>query len=168
MTKDTTQWINETTEGLLKALGIEGEVFLKKIDGDRPTVMIQIKTPESRLLIGQYGANLSAFQHLLRVMIYRGIEQDVSLLVDVNDYREQKQQAVEQIARRAMEKVKATRQLVILKPMTPFERRVVHTAIAADGDLMSESLGEEPNRRVVVKLKRERKSLDEVSEDIHL
>lgn len=169
MTDEPTKFITETAEGLLKHMGIEGQVFLKKEDaGDKPAVGVVIKTEDSRLLIGEHGANLQAFQHLLRVLVHRNIEQEVTLIVDVNDYRAQKKAILESLAKRAAEKVRATHQLVILKPMSAYERRIVHSVIAENEDLATESLGEDPNRRVVVKLKKARQTLDEVSEGVDL
>ncbi len=170
MTEEPTKFIHETAEALLKHMGIEGQVFLKKEDStERPTVGVEIKTEDSRLLIGERGANLQAFQHLLRVLVHHNVEQDITLVVDVNDYRAQKKAILETLARRAADKVRSSHQLVILKPMSAYERRVVHSIIAESDDLATESLGEEPNRRVVVKMKKAaRQTLDEVSEGVDL
>jgi len=169
MTEEPTQYIHKTAEKLLAATDVEGEVSLKKVDeGDRPTVIVHIKTEDSRLLIGEHGANLAAFQHVLRTMINKKLDSHLSLVVDVNDYREKKEEALGELAKRAISKVKATESLVILKPMSAFERRIIHTVIAKETGLMTESLGEEPNRRVVVKIHKEKQSLDQVSDDIDL
>lgn len=167
--EDTTSFIKETAEEMLARLGIEGTLTLDEYTDDHgPAVSVSIETEESKLLIGERGGNLIAFQHLLRVLVNHKMEDHVGILVDVNNYRKEKQERLEGLARKAMEKVKATGQLVILKPMSSFDRKVIHTVIAEDEQLSSESLGEEPNRRVVIKVQKTTQTLDEVSDDVDL
>ncbi|MFC1641049.1 hypothetical protein ACFL2D_03295 [Patescibacteria group bacterium] len=104
MSEEPTQEILGITEGVLEKMGIKGEVQLSKLDEeDRPAIQILIKTEESRLLIGEHGANLSALQHVLRILVNRNIENQINLHVDINDYRAERKGKLEILAKRAME-----------------------------------------------------------------
>jgi spoIIIJ-associated protein len=170
MSENTNERVRAIVVEVLAKMGVTGEVTLTEKVGhnEQREVYVDIQTVDSRLLIGERGANLSALQHLVRVLVAHSVDEKFTLLLDVNKYREEKRAQLEELARRAMQKVKTTGQLVILRPMSAYERRMVHTVIAEDTSLATESIGEEPNRRVVVKQKKERQTLDEVSSGIQL
>jgi spoIIIJ-associated protein len=117
------------------------------IDGDRAAV--SIVGADLSHLVGPDGKVLEALQELTRLAVYRETGERSRLMLDVSNYRADRRKELEEVGRRAVDEVKGSGEPVRLEPMTPFERKVVHDAVAALG-LTSESEGEEPNRRVVV------------------
>lgn len=107
------------------------------------------------MLIGKNGQNLNAFEHLIKLIINRkagGEEQKRNVfVVDINDYRKTKAKYILDLARSAAQKVISSRRAEALLPMSAYERRLVHTELAAYQELQTESIGEEPHRRIVIK-----------------
>jgi len=104
-----------------------------------------------RTLIGAHGAHLSALQHIVRCLLRRQINPTVRVLVDVNGYRARRERSLLGLAEEVARKAQRTGRTVVLQPMTAADRRTIHTALANYKDVKTESLGDEPNRRVVVR-----------------
>jgi spoIIIJ-associated protein len=133
-------------EELLDIADLDGDIDMD-IDGDRAAV--SIVGADLSHLVGLDGKVLEALQELTRLAVYRETGERSRLMLDISNYRADRRKELEEVGRRAVEQVKGSGEPVRLEPMTPFERKVVHDAVAALG-LTSESEGEEPNRRVVV------------------
>jgi spoIIIJ-associated protein len=133
-------------EELLDIADLDGDIDMD-IDGDRAAV--SIVGADLSHLVGPDGKVLEALQELTRLAVYRETGERSRLMLDVSNYRADRRKELEEVGRRAVVQVKGSGEPVRLEPMTPFERKVVHDAVAALG-LTSESEGEEPNRRVVV------------------
>ncbi len=101
-------------------------------------------------LIGRKGERLSALQHLVNLMLSRRMGDWTRVLVDVEDYRGRRERQLVEIARRAAERVVETGKMLQLEPMSALERRWIHIALRDAPDVVTQSVGEEPNRRVVV------------------
>ncbi len=101
-------------------------------------------------LIGRKGERLSALQHLLNLMLSRHMGAWTRVLVDVEDYRGRRERQLVEIANRAADRVVETGKMLQLEPMPPLERRWVHLALRERPGVATQSIGEEPNRRVVV------------------
>lgn len=139
-------------EGLLKKMGFEGEITAEKTtEEERTRVRIDIKTKESNFLIGQYGVNLEALQHLARVIIRRKTEEKIDLVVDVNSYRREKDESIVEMARNLAKEALAGNQAVALRPMSAYERRLVHTELSKNEKIKTESIGEGEDRKVIIK-----------------
>ncbi|MEZ5117424.1 MAG: R3H domain-containing nucleic acid-binding protein [Candidatus Nanopelagicales bacterium] len=137
-------------EGLLDIADLDGDIDID-VEGDRALVSIVEASPgDLGHLVGDGGEVLDALQDLARLAATRETGERSRLMLDVAGYRAEKRRALERVGTEAAERVKQTGQPVRLEPMTPFERKVVHDAVAAAG-LVSESEGEEPQRRVVVR-----------------
>ncbi|MDX2645932.1 single-stranded DNA-binding protein [Streptomyces sp. NBC_00510] len=137
-------------EGLLDIADLDGDIDMD-VEGDRASVSI-VGDPSSRdlnKLVGRDGEVLEALQELTRLAVHRETGDRSRLMLDIAGFRAQKRAELTELGEKAAEEVKGSGQPVKLKPMTPFERKVVHDAVAAAG-LRSESEGEEPERRVVV------------------
>ncbi|MFD8071690.1 protein jag [Streptomyces sp. NPDC059718] len=137
-------------EGLLDIADLDGDIDMD-VEGDRASVSI-VGDPSSRelnKLVGREGEVLEALQELTRLAVHRETGDRSRLMLDIAGFRAQKRAELTELGEKAAEEVKGSGQPVKLKPMTPFERKVVHDAVAAAG-LRSESEGEEPERRVVV------------------
>ncbi|MEV4558802.1 R3H domain-containing nucleic acid-binding protein [Kitasatospora sp. NPDC049285] len=137
-------------EGLLDIADLDGDIDMD-VEGDRALVSIVSEGDDRTLqrLVGQDGEVLEALQELTRLAVHRETGERSRLMLDVAGFRARKRAELAELGAEAAERVKSTGEQVKLRPMTPFERKVVHDAVAAAG-LRSESEGEEPQRCVVV------------------
>lgn len=114
-------------------------------------VVFNVETHESDLLIGQYGVNLQSLQHVLRAMARKKTDERLNFSVDVNNYRRQKKESLVQLARSFARQAVADGRPVILRPMSAYERRIVHMELAGDEQVKTESIGEGEERKVIIK-----------------
>ncbi|ALO09672.1 RNA-binding protein Jag [Streptomyces venezuelae] len=137
-------------EGLLDIADLDGDIDMD-VEADRAAVSIVSDSSSRDLqkLVGRDGEVLEALQELTRLAVHRETGDRSRLMLDIAGFRAQKRTELAELGAKAADEVKSSGQPVKLDPMTPFERKVVHDAIAAAG-LRSESEGEEPQRFVVV------------------
>lgn len=133
-------------EELLDIADLDGDIDMD-VDGNRASVSV-VGGDLSRL-VGDDGEVLESLQELTRLAVFRETGERSRLMLDVAGFRAERKRVLVGLAAAAVERVKSVGQPERLDPMSPFERKVVHDAVA-DGGLGSESEGEEPNRRVVV------------------
>jgi spoIIIJ-associated protein len=134
-------------EGLLDIVGDPDSEFDMGVEGDR--ALVSVVGGSLRELVGPRGEVLEALQELTRLAVHRQTGVRTRLMLDVGGYRARRRMELTALGRDAAEDVSRTGVARRLEAMTPFERKIVHDAVAAAG-LRSESEGEEPNRRVVV------------------
>jgi len=168
-TTETTEVVEESTEAAapgsrLEQLEQEGEIaadYLEElldiadldgdldmdVDGDRAAV--SIVGADLSQLVGDRGEVLEALQELTRLAVYRETGERSRLMLDVSGFRARKREELVRLAEESVATVKESGEPLALNPMSPFERKVVHDAVAAAG-LTSESEGAEPRRHVVV------------------
>jgi spoIIIJ-associated protein len=143
---------------LLFHLGLQAQVSAHNGGDDRDgrqPVYVDIRGDDLSVLIGRRAETLNAFQYLVGLMLSKEMEQWVHVVVDVEGYRERRERQLQQMARRMAEQVLKTGRRQVLEPMPASERRIVHLELREFPDLVSESIGEEPNRKVTIKLKEE-------------
>ena len=133
-------------EELLDIADLDGDLDMD-VEGDRAAV--SIVGGDVRQLVGRDGEVLEALQELTRLAVYRETGERSRLMLDVGGFRADKRSRLERLAAEMVAEVKDTGERKALDPMTPFERKVVHDAVAAAG-LSSASEGEEPRRHVIV------------------
>lgn len=133
-------------EGLLDIADLDGDI---EMDVENGRAMVAVVGENLNELVGDDGSVLDALQDLTRLAVMRETGHRSRLMLDVGGFRAGLRRQLTEQGERAAAQVKETGEPVSLPPMTPFERKVVHDAIAAAG-LVSESSGEEPNRHVVV------------------
>jgi spoIIIJ-associated protein len=133
-------------EDLLDIADLDGDIDMD-VDGDRASVSVVGGALDQ--LVGPKGEVLEALQELTRLAVYRETGQRSRLMLDVAGHRAARRQALVRLAAEHVDKVKSSGEASRLDPMSPFERKVVHDAVAGAG-LRSESEGDEPRRRVVV------------------
>ncbi len=133
-------------EELLDIADLDGDIDMD-VDGDRAAV--SIVGGDLRHLVGRDGDVLESLQELTRLAVYRETGERSRLMLDVDGYRVERRAELVGIAEQAIEKVRADGDPVALDPMSPFERKVVHDAVA-DAGLASESEGVDTGRHVVV------------------
>ncbi|MFD4026043.1 protein jag [Streptomyces sp. NPDC058576] len=136
-------------EGLLDIADLDGDIDMD-VEADRAAVsIISESARDLSKLVGRDGEVLEALQELTRLAVHRETGDRSRLMLDIGGFRAKKREVLAELGAKAANEVKSSGQPVKLDPMTPFERKVVHDAIAAAG-LRSESEGEEPQRFVVV------------------
>ena len=106
------------------------------------------------ILIGKRGQTLDSLQYLTSLVVNKGKSDYIRVKLDTEDYRRRRKETLENLARGIAYKVKKTRKPVVLEPMNPYERRIIHSALQGNKFVETASEGEEPYRHVVVKLKR--------------
>jgi len=151
--------IEETTKELLEKMGFKATVYTatsvtsledNETEDNNP-ISVEIQLAESKYLIGKHGVNLSALQHLLRVLMRKKSEDRINFNVDVNGYREDQRQSIVDLAHEVANKVSREKKAVVLRPMNAYERRIVHVELAKMDDIRTESIGEGDDRKVVIK-----------------
>jgi spoIIIJ-associated protein len=133
-------------EELLDIADLDGDLDMD-VDGDRAAV--SIVGADLSQLVGPHGEVLEALQELTRLAVYRETGERSRLMLDISGYREQRREQLVKLAQETIARVRDSGEPASLEPMSPFERKVVHDAVA-DAGLSSESEGVEPRRHVVV------------------
>jgi spoIIIJ-associated protein len=141
----------EILEELMRHLGFDVRIEVEAGDTSRLNVVGNGDTHDALgALIGRKGERLSALQHLVNLMLSRRMGEWTRVLVDVEDYRGRRERQLRDIANRAAARVQETGKMLQLEPMPALERRWIHLALRDHADVATQSIGEEPNRRIVV------------------
>lgn len=142
----------EILSQLVELMGYDARVEI--VTGASPRITVYGADDEEKdalgALIGRKGERLSALQHIVNLMLSRRMGTWTRVLVDVEDYRGRRERQLVEVATRAAEHVRETGQMLQLEPMTALERRWVHLALKDMDGIATQSIGEEPTRRVVV------------------
>lgn len=151
----TIQEIQKTTEELLDKLMVSASVMVEVDESKIVKVKISPLSEAASLgtLIGYHGETLLALQLILSLIVNRDREEWLRLTVDVDEYRVKREQSLNELAKRTMEKARFLNEPVPLYPMPAADRRIIHLAVEEVPDLESESVGEGRQRRVVIKPK---------------
>lgn len=150
------QEIKKIIEQTLKVMGFDAiEIDIKKDNSlkDRELLNINLKidSKEAEYFTKENGWGLSAFQHLLRVMISKKSPNQTFFILDINDYRKEREKFLIDLALKAVQKIRKTKESVVFEPMSAYERRLIHLQLAEQPDIVTESIGQEPERKVVVR-----------------
>ncbi len=117
-------------------------------------IHINLSGNDMGLLIGRRGETLDALQFVTGLILNRKKENRVKVLLDVEDYRKKREESIESLALKLSDRVKSTRKNVVMRPMSSQERRIVHSVLQNDAQITTFSTGDEPNRKVVISLKK--------------
>lgn len=145
----------EATEEILKKIGVSDvktEIRAGR-DGLREVFVISITVPreDSKLLIGAHGVTLFGLQHLIQAIAKRKASGYESFSIDINSYWKEKQFLLERDAKEAAHEVISTGRPVQMRPMLPTERKIVHSILAENEKVVTESVGKGEDRKVIVK-----------------
>ncbi len=141
----------EILEQVMSLLGYKVTVTIEAGETSRLSVIGDDSEKESLgALIGRKGERLSALQHLVNLMLSKRMGAWTRVLVDVEEYRGRRERQLHEIADRAAARVVETGRMLQLDPMTPLERRWIHLALRGNDQVTTQSIGEEPDRRVVI------------------
>ena len=142
--------IQTEVEGLLQKMGFPAEVAVSVLGELSYSIRITV-LEGSKLLIGQHGVALSALQYVVRSILTKKLQERLEVLVDVNGYWEEKRPVLEREALAAEEEVLRTGHPAVLRPMLPYERKVIHTFLVTRNKVATESTGHGEDRKVIVK-----------------
>ena len=144
----------DTVEDLIKAMKVHARVTVQKgrpeDPQDRIPVQVDIRGDDLSILIGPKAETLNALQYIAGLIISKEIGHSIPLVVDVEGYRMRRSQQIRQLARRMAEQATRTGRRQVLEPMPASERRLVHIELREHADVSTESVGEEPRRKVTI------------------
>ena len=148
---DILEFAKEYVKNLVEGMGFE-DVQLETQRKDN-FIKITIHADNSSLLIGKGGRTLASIQNLLRAVLAKETPIFVNVLIDVENYKEKQQKNIERLAIKLAKEVRKTKEPITMDSMNSYERRLVHSVLSDFKGIETESEGEEPNRRVVIKPK---------------
>ena len=149
-TNEIVNYLKECINKILKLMNIEANLEVRVREKN---IDIKIFSNNNSILIGKDGKNLESLQNILRQILLSNVESDFRVNLDIENYREKKVSNLERTAKRIAREVARTKVEAKLEPMNSYERRIVHNALTNNKYVYTESIGEEPNRCVVIKLK---------------
>jgi spoIIIJ-associated protein len=136
---------------IFKAMKLD--VKIEKLTGIEQ-VTLNLRGEDLGILIGKHGQTLDALQYLTNLAAHRDADERVRIVIDVEDYRKRREETLVRLAQRLADRVKLRGEKVVLEPMSPHERKIIHTALQDDLRVTTFSEGEEPFRKVVITLKK--------------
>lgn len=137
---------------LFLAMGIRVEVDAS-LDGD--TMNINLSGNDMGIVIGKRGDTLDSVQYLTSLVVNKGNGSYIRVNIDTENYREKRREALEILAKRTADKVLRTGKRHTFEPMNPYERRIIHSVLQGTEGITTYSVGEEPNRKVVISIKKD-------------
>ena len=152
--EEKTKIIGDATEFLKEVFAaMKIDVNLDMKVDEYGTLTVDLSGEEMGLLIGKRGQTLDSLQYLTSLVVNKDRDDYIRVKVDTEDYRARRKDTLEKLARNIAFKVKRSRRPMVLEPMNPYERRIIHSALQNDRYVTTHSEGEEPYRKVVVTLK---------------
>jgi spoIIIJ-associated protein len=149
LTQETINKIKEISGEFFEKTTLVVEIeFLPEKEGILP---INVKSEEPQILIGEGGQTLIEIQHLLKLMLKKKIKEEFRIDLDINDYKKKKIEYLKEIAISVADEVVLAKKEKALAPMPAYERRIIHLALVDRTDVAAESIGEEPERRIIIK-----------------
>lgn len=149
ITRSTEKYLDE----VLRAMGLDPKLNLYYNRRDN-VLNINVSGEKMGALIGKHGQTLDALQYLTSLFVNKKSESYIKIKLDTENYRERRQQTLEKLAGSIAYKVKKNKKPIYLEPMNPNERRIIHSALQRDPDVITKSEGKDPYRKVVVMLKK--------------
>lgn len=135
---------------VVNKLGYTVEYFIRE---EEDFVIINIKGKNTGKLIGKRGETLYALQYLVNIAANKRDDSNIKFLIDIEDFRKKREKTLINLANKLARQVKETGEPVILEPMNPLERKIIHTALQKNPDILTLSKGEEGQRHIVISLK---------------
>ena len=146
--REVKEYLKKVIKSLLKDMGFDVEIEIT-INNDTPTY--RLYSTNDALLIGKDGKNLKALTTVVNAILTKEINTNYRFLIDVSDYKEKNDRRIERLAKKLAREVKMTKVEVKMDSMNSYQRRLVHNILNNNKYVYTESVGEEPNRCVVIK-----------------
>lgn len=148
LSQDNLKIVKETLEEFFEKTTFAIEVDFSVEDS---ILVIKLQTDEPQILIGERGQTLIEIQQILKAILRRKITEPFFIDLDINSYKSKKEEYLKEVAKTSADDVALTREEKILPPMSAYERRIVHMELAERTDVITESIGEEPERKIIIK-----------------
>ncbi len=146
---EETKKIEEFIDEFFKKMSFNVEI--EQININDQVISVSVKTDMPQILIGENGQTLLEIQRLLKLILKKQVSDQFYLDIDINNYKKQKKEYLKEMAKAAADEVGLFKKEKELLPMPAFERRIIHTELSERNDVVSESIGEGKDRRVVIK-----------------
>jgi spoIIIJ-associated protein len=137
-------------EDILSKMNVD--VNIDKFE-DEDSIQLKITGKDSGIIIGRRGETLDALQYLTSLVVNKQTDDYKRVILDIENYRQKREETLAKLAERSAERVIKYRKNVTLEPMNPYERRIIHSTLQSNEMVETHSIGEEPNRKVVITLK---------------
>ena len=147
---DIIDYTKEVINEITKLMGLDVNLEVRRREEN---ITIKIFSDHNAVLIGKNGYTIQALQTIVRQIIYNEVNNNVSIILDVENYKEKKIKNIEYLAKKTAREVAKTKVEAKLDSMNSYERRIIHSILSDDKYVFTESIGEEPNRCVVIKPK---------------
>ena len=162
-TESVARVATDVLQRLLDLMDVPGEIEVvpqpaPAEDSDAPaSVALNVEGEDLGILIGRRGQTLAALQYIVRILVGRQVKTWTPVVIDVEGYKQRRYEALRTFARQMAERVKARGAPFTLEPMPPYERRIIHLTLANSPDVMTESVGQDEERKVVIRPKPRRR-----------
>lgn len=152
--KEKQELIKETAQEMFDKMGFETEMIVTTSVSDdnsaKENIILEIESPDSKFIIGKYGATLISIQHILKLLVRSKTDEYINFSVDVNGYRRQQDDYIRDIANDVAQEVIINGRASTLEPMNGYERRLVHLELEKNDNVKTESIGEGDDRKVII------------------
>ena len=143
---------NNTEKFLNEILVLFGDNINYSINKDEFGLIIEIEGDNASFLIGHRGETLYSFQNIISNVANKGIDEKIRVILDIGGYKDKREKTLQNLAARIAKTVEKTGKAVKLEPMQAYERKIIHSYLQSNPKVKTESIGEEPNRRLVISL----------------
>ena len=151
---DVITYLKDSVKEITGLMNIECNLEIKRREKN---IIIEIYSDKNSILIGKNGKNLEAFQNIIRQIVPQEVNNIYKIVLDIENYKDRKINNLERMAKQVAREVKMTKVEAKLEPMNSYERRAIHNILSNNKYVYTESVGEEPNRCVVIKPKEDNK-----------
>ncbi len=138
-----TQFLQE----IFKSMNLD---IIMQVEQQDNELNINLQGEQLGILIGKRGQTLDAIQYLVSLVVNKVEEDYIRVKLDAENYRERRKETLENLANNLAKKVRSTRKRVVLEPMNPYERRIIHSTLQGNPNVRTHSEGEEPYRKVII------------------
>lgn len=138
---------------LLKKMNVNADFKTNYDDNVLNVDIVRINEDDKGIIIGKRGKNLDEIQFLLNIIVNRGRQNYIRVVFNVEDYREKREETLKKLAKKMADKCRYYKHKMRLEPMNPYERRIIHSTLQEEKDIITYSEGDEPYRKVVIDLK---------------
>ena len=150
MSDETQETIAKTAQQLFSLIGLEGSIQVAKTDD---SFAVEVTCQDPKVYIGEKGQTMAEILYILKSIVRKKIGESLYIMLDINDYRKNKEHYARELARTTADEVSLFKTPKELSPMSAGERRIVHMELEERSDIETESAGEGETRRVVIKSK---------------
>ncbi len=148
--EDPKQIAAEFLDQMLQGMGIEATYNMKL---EKDILYVDVVGRDMGVLIGRRGQTLDAIQYLVSLVVNKNREDYLKVIMDTENYRRKREETLVRLAKKLAYKVQVTKEDIVLEPMNPYERRIIHAALQNHPKVVTRSQGEEPFRKVIIAAK---------------